>query len=355
MTRRFAAAAPRVPSAPVPRTRRVDCSGPGIRRQRRGRGFSFHEEDGERITDEETLERIRALAIPPAWKDVWVCTDPRGHIQATGIDDAGRKQYRYHDDWRAHRDRAKFDEMEDFARRLPKLRKRIHEALGEPGLTVDRICACAVALLDLGLFRIGSERYENENESYGLTTLKCEHLTIEDGAAVFDYPSKSGQRSCHRITDPDVVKVLRALQRGCKRGRDLFGYREGREWRDLDAAQVNAWIKETAGDEFSAKDFRTWNATVLCAVHLAVHVDEEGVPKSKSARKRIANLAVRETAEYLNNTPAVCRSSYIDPRVFDRFDSGTTMRASLERIERTAGPGEFPEREAIERAVLKLL
>jgi DNA topoisomerase-1 len=152
-----------------------------------------------------------------------------------------------------------------------------------------------------------------------------------------------------------VVKVLRALQRGCKRGRDLFGYREGREWRDLDAAQVNAWIKETAGDEFSAKDFRTWNATVLCAVHLAVHVDEEGVPKSKSARKRIANLAVRETAEYLNNTPAVCRSSYIDPRVIDLYDDGVTIQRSLERLGADASFGQPATHGQIEEAVLRLL
>jgi DNA topoisomerase I len=339
----------------MPRTRRVDCSGPGIRRRRRGRGFSFHEEDGERITDEATLERIRTLAIPPAWNDVWVCPDPRGHIQATGIDDAGRKQYRYHDDWRAHRDRDKFDEMEHFARRLPKLRKRIRESLAGKGLGEDRVTACAVALLDLGLFRIGSERYENENESYGLTTLKCKHLTIAGGVAKFEYPSKSGQRSRHQISDAGVVKVLGALKRQRKPGADLFAYRDGRERRSLTAQQVNAWIKSTAGENFSAKDFRTWNATVLCAVHLAVHVDDEGPPKSKAARKRIANLAVRETAAYLNNTPAVCRASYIDPRVFDRFDSGITMRASLERIERSAGPSEFPEREAIERAVLRML
>lgn len=326
-----------------------------MRRRRRGRGFSYHEEDGELITDEETLERVRSLAIPPAWEEVWICPDPRGHIQATGIDDAGRKQYRYHDDWRAHRDRDKFDEMEHFARRLPKLRERIRGSLAAKGLGEDRVTACAVALLDLGLFRIGSERYENENESYGLTTLKCKHLEIAAGAANFDYPSKSGQRSRHRISDPSVIKVLAALKRQAKPSRKLFGYRVGREWRDLTAQQVNAWIKETAGAGFSAKDFRTWNATVLCAVHLAVHVDEEGPPRSRAARKRIANLAVRETAQYLNNTPAVCRSSYIDPRVFDRFDSGTTMRASLERIERSAGPGEFPAREAIERAVLRLL
>ena len=160
------------------RTRRSNCSGPGIRRRGRGRGFSYHEEDGELISDEQTLERVRALAVPPAWTDVWICPDPRGHLQATGYDAAGRKQYLYHEDWRAHRDREKFDEMLDFARRLPKLRERIAAGLGERGLGLERSCACAAALLDLGLFRIGEERYENENASYGLTTLKCRHLTF---------------------------------------------------------------------------------------------------------------------------------------------------------------------------------
>jgi DNA topoisomerase I len=340
-------------SPPVPRTRRVDCTGPGIRRKRRGRGFSYHEETGERITDEETLERIRMLAIPPAWTEVWVCPDPRGHIQATGIDDAGRKQYRYHDDWRAHRDRAKFEEMEDFAKRLPKLRERIHEALATRGLNHDRTCACAVALLDLGLFRVGSERYENENASYGLSTLKCKHVKFERGTAVFDYPSKSGQRGRHTISAPEVLPTLKALKKRGRPGEDLFGFREGRGWRDMTADHINAWIKDVVGDGYSAKDFRTWNATVLCAVHLAVHSEEP--PKTKAAHKRIANLAVKATAEYLNNTPAVCRASYIDPRVFDRFDSGQTVRAALQRIERRADPGEFPDREAIEKAVLDLL
>ncbi len=340
----------------MPRTRRVDCSGPGIHRTRRGGGFSFHEQDGELITDEATLERVRALAIPPAWSDVWICPDPRGHIQATGYDDAGRKQYRYHDDWREHRDRVKFAEMEEFARRLPKLRARIEAGLDERGLVFERVCACAVALLDLGLFRVGSERYESENESYGLTTIKCRHLSFEDGDAVFDYPSKSGKRGHQQISAPQVMPTLRALKKRGEPGQDLFLFRRGREWRDLTSEHVNAYIKEVAGPGFSAKDFRTWNATVLCAVLLAVNAPDGGRRRpTKAERKRIANAAVRETAAYLNNTPAVCRASYIDPRVFDRFDSGETVRGALERIERGADPGAFPDREGIERAVLRLL
>jgi len=337
----------------VARTRRVDTSRPGIRRKGRGSGFSYHEEDGTRITDKATLERVRALAIPPAWKDVWICPHPRGHIQATGVDDAGRKQYRYHDDWRESRDRVKFEEMEDFAKALPRLRERIDEGLGERGLVKDRVCSCAVRLLDLGLFRVGSERYEADNQSYGLTTLKRKHLKIERGVATFDYPGKSGKRGRQEIEDESVMPTLRALKKRTQAPRmtDLLVYRDGREWRDLGADDVNAYIKEIAGEGFSAKDFRTWNATVLAAVFLSAAEE----PTSKAAQKRAINDAVKRTATYLNNTPAVCRASYIDPRVFDRYADGETIGPQLKRIERGTDPGRFAEREAIERAVLRLL
>ncbi len=245
--------------------------------------------------------------------------------------------------------------MEDFARRLPKLRKRVAAGLDGRGLSFEKVCSCAVALLDLGLFRVGSERYENDNESYGLTTLQCRHLSFEAGEAIFDYPSKSGQRGHHTIASQEVVAVLKKLKQRGKPGSSLFEFYEGREWRELNSEHVNAYIKEVAGEGFSAKDFRTWNATVLCAVHLAIHAPEEDEKPSKARRKRIANLAVRETAEYLNNTPAVCRASYVDPRVFDRFEAGETIGPALQRIERGVGPGAFLDREKIERAVLKLL
>jgi DNA topoisomerase IB len=319
-------------------------------------GFSFHEEDGEVITDKATLDRLKALAIPPAWKDVWICPHPRGHIQATGYDDAGRKQYIYHDDWRASRDRIKFEEMEEFARALPALRERLDKGLRKRDLGFERVCSCAVRLLDLGLFRIGNERYEADNESYGLTTIKRQHMKIAGNEAIFDYPSKSGQRSRHTISHPSVMSTLRALKKrtGGRDLKDLLVYKDGNRWKDLVSDDVNAFIKQTAGPGFSAKDFRTWNATVLAAVFVAAD-GEQGETKSKAARKRIVNLAVRQTAEFLNNTPAVCRASYIDPRVFDRFDSGTTIAPKLERIERAANPGEFPDREKIEAAVLDLL
>ena len=336
----------------MPRTRRVDCSGPGLRRVRRGKGFSLHEEDGTRIEDTEVIERIAGLAIPPAWEDVWICSDPRGHIQATGVDAAGRKQYRYHDDWRANRDRQKFDEMLEFARRLPRMRERIDEGLRLRGLVLERVSALAVALLDRGLFRIGSDRYADENESYGLTTIEVRHVRFEGGAAIFEYPSKSGQTSSHEIADPDLIPVLRALVKRGKPGQDLLMYRDGREWKDLVPEHVNRWIKEAVGDEFSAKDFRTWNATVVAAMVLAEHDGEE---TTKAGRKRIGKIAVERVAEMLNNTPAVCRTSYIDPRVFDCFDSGHTVADSLRRLDAEAGRNGFADREAIERAVVDLL
>jgi DNA topoisomerase-1 len=338
----------------VARTRRVDINGPGIRRVKRGLGFSYHEEDGAAITDKATLDRIRSLAVPPAWTDVWICPHPRGHVQATGYDDAGRKQYRYHDDWRESRDRIKFEEMEEFARSLPALRERLDEGLERRDLDFDRVCSCAVRLLDLGLFRVGNERYEADNESYGLTTIKRKHMRIVKGEATFDYPSKSGQQSTHQINDPSVMPTLKALKKrtGGRALKDLLVYKEGRRWKDLVSADVNAFIKETAGEGFSAKDFRTWNATVLAAVFLAA---DDADDSTKAARKRAVNRAIKETATYLNNTPAVCRASYIDPRIFDRYESGETIGPQLERIERAADPGQFPDRVKIERAVLKLL
>jgi DNA topoisomerase IB len=335
----------------VARTRRVDCSGPGLHRVRRGRGFSYHRENGALVEDTAVIERVAALAIPPAWREVWICEDPRGHIQATGIDDAGRKQYRYHDDWRVHRDRRKFERMLDFARRLPALRERIAHDLGGRGLTLERVTAGAVALLDQGLFRIGSERYEDENESYGLTTLKVGHVRFGGGGAEFEYPAKSGQLSRHRISDPRLVTLVRSLARRGDAGDGLFTYRNGRAWHQLDADQVNDWIKATAGEDFSAKDFRTWNATVLAAGALAGHD-----PAASTARRKKAKAeAVAVVAEQLNNTAAVARGSYIDPRVFDRFDAGETIAASLRGIESHTAAGEFAARESIERAVLRLL
>jgi DNA topoisomerase-1 len=319
---------------------------------RRGRGFSYLDENGDAVEDAEVRARIRGLAIPPAWTDVWICPDPRGHIQATGYDDAGRKQYLYHDAWREHRDRRKFRQMETFGESLPALRKRVERDLARRGLVRDRVLGCALRLLDLGFFRIGSERYAAENETYGLATLKRGQVRLERGTAVFDYRAKGSQRHVQVVADPVVLPTIRALRARRSGGRELFAYRNGRAWQGVRSEEINAHLKELSGAEFTAKDFRTWNASVLAAVALAKH---DPIDLSKTARRRATNEAVNVVAGYLSNTPSVCRSAYIDPRVIDRFDSGDTIRGALDRELNGADPGEFPNRECIEAAVLELI
>jgi DNA topoisomerase I len=337
-----------------PRLRRADCSGPGIRRRRRGKGFSYVDNEGERIDDPEVLERIAELAIPPAWEDVWICPYPNGHLQATGTDAAGRKQYRYHDAWRTRRDGEKFDDMVRFAKALPALRRRVERDLGDC-TTLDRRCvlAAAVRLLEIGFFRIGSEEYAVENESYGLATLRKEHVRIEDGVMVFDYPAKSGQRRRQGMVDEQLRPIVAGLKRRRGGGAELLAYKDGRRWHDVRSEDINAYLKEATGGDFSAKDFRTWNATALAAVALAVSGESIGTP---TARRRAVNRAIEEVAGYLGNTPAVCRASYIDPRVIDAFDGGLTIRPALERVAAKAEPGELPiHHPELERAVLDLI
>ncbi len=335
------------------RLRRVDCSSSGIHRVRRGRGFSYQEKDGTTVRDREVLERINELVIPPAWEDVWICPHANGHIQATGIDARGRKQYRYHDAWRIARDREKYEEMETFARSLPAMRERAEADLARRGMVRERVLACSVRLLDLGFFRIGSERYAAENETYGLSTLLRRHVRIEKGVAVFDYSAKDSKRHQQEIADPAIVRTIKPLKDRNGGGRELLAYRNGRgPWIDVTAADINEYLKTSTGGDYSAKDFRTWNATVLAAVELAMNGAEA---KTKTARKRAATAAVKRVSAYLNNTPAVCRKAYIDPRIFDRYDSGETIRRSLKRMVADQDPGEFVDREKIERSVLRLL
>jgi len=312
------------------RLRRSDCSGPGVRRIRRGRGFSYVNEDGRRVKSAENLARIRELAIPPAWEDVWVCPDPLGHLQATGVDDAGRRQYLYHPRWRERRDREKFERMIEFAELLPKLRRRLARKLrdaGEPDR--ETVLASAVRLLDIGMFRVGSEQYAEDDSGIGLATVRKAHVRVHGETVEFDYPAKGGLRRRQVVDDPVTIDLIRALKRRRGGPDELLAYREGRRWRDVRSDDVNEYLKEQLGEDFSAKDFRTWNATVLAAVTLAVDGREAG---TKAARKRAINHSVRAVAELLGNTPAVARRSYIDPRVFDRYLSGWTIAAALERI-----------------------
>jgi DNA topoisomerase-1 len=334
-----------------PRLRRSDCSGPGFRRVRRGRGFSYLSERDERVDDPEPLARIRELAIPPAWRDVWICTDPWGHLQATGTDAAGRKQYLYHERWREQRDRAKFREMERFAEQLPKLRRRVAGDLTGDEPSRERVLACAVRLLDVGLFRIGGEEYAEHGGGLGLATIRPEHVSFRGDCAVFDYPAKSGVRRVHEVSDAAAVDLLRTLARRRGGPEELLAYRERRRWRPVRSDDINDYIKAGLDAEFSAKDFRTWNGTVLAAVALARRGDP---PSSKTGGKRVMSAVAKEVAGVLGNTPAVARRAYIDPRVFDRWRSGWTIRGAVDGLERI-GESDSPGRRRLERAVLDLL
>jgi len=338
----------------MPRLRRIDCASPGISRRKRGRGFVYLDvESGERITDPDALERIRSLAIPPAWQDVWICSDPLGHIQATGVDARGRKQYRYHDLWRKRRDRQKFDSMTEFARALPKLREQVERDLRRRQISRERVLACAVRLLDRGFFRIGSEDYAEENETYGIATMRKRHVTVNGERVVFDYQAKGGQRRVQVIGDRKVSRLVKTLRTRRGGGHELLAYRNGNSWRDIRSTDINDYIKSAIGEQHSAKDFRTWNATVLAAVVLAASARERDLA-TKGARARAQRDAVKEVSRYLGNTPAVCRASYIDPRVFDRFDGGHTVGGVFDRL--PDDPADWPEVQGpIEEAVLDLI
>jgi DNA topoisomerase IB len=337
----------------MPRLRRADCSTTGIRRIRRGRGFSYVDEaTGETIADPDTLARIRALTIPPAWENVWICPWPNGHIQAVGTDARGRKQYRYHDRWREHRDREKFDRMLDFARALPRLRETAARQLRHRQPTRERVLAGAVRLLDRGFFRIGGEEYAEENETYGLATIQKRHVRLGPGNVIeFDYPAKGGQRRLQSLVDPQVYELVGELKRRRGGGSDLLAYKDGGRWHDVQSADVNAYIKRVTGGDFTAKDFRTWSATVLAAVAVAVSGRAAASP---TARKRAVARAVHEVAHYLGNTPAVCRASYIDPRVFDAYTAGVTIGDALDALG-DVDLGEPAIQGAVEAAVVDLL
>jgi DNA topoisomerase I len=304
------------------------------------------------VHDPEAIARIRDLVIPPAWEDVWICPDPNGHLQATGLDAAGRRQYLYHPRWREHRDRQKFERMLSFADALPRLRRRLARTLADgEEASRERVLAAAVRLLDIGMFRVGSEQYADEDSGIGLATVRKAQVRVHGDALEFDYPGKGGLRRRQVIEDPVTHELICALKRRRGGPDELLAYREGRRWRDVRSDDINEYLHEQMGEDFSAKDFRTWNATVMAAVTLAVDGREAG---SKTARKRAINGAVRAVAELLGNTPAVARRSYIDPRVFDRYESGWTIHAALERIPEL-DVADDRVRTRVERAVVDLL
>jgi DNA topoisomerase IB len=332
---------------------RSELTSDGIRRQRCGKGFRYFAADGRPLTDPKTLNRVRALVIPPAWEDVWICPQADGHIQAVGTDAAGRRQYRYHDLWRAERDKAKHDRVLDFGRALPKVRAVVERHLAGDKLSRDRVLAAAVRLIDLGFFRAGGEEYAAENGTFGLATIRKEHVTCHRGQLVFDYTGKSSKHREQFVADPDVCTVVNRLKR--RRGSpedELLAFRSGQRWHDVSAADINDYLREVADGDFSVKDFRTWHATVLAAVGLAV---SEGADTSESARKRAVARVVQEVASYLGNTPAVARASYIDPRIISLYERGITIERSLTELGDGQEFGDVATNGQAEEAVLKLL
>ncbi|MFI6932194.1 DNA topoisomerase IB [Streptomyces sp. NPDC050287] len=335
------------------RLRTTSCDRPGFTRVRRGRGFQYRDTDGRSLTDPDHLARIRSLTIPPAWRDVWICPWPNGHLQAVGTDDAGRRQYLYHEQFRAQQEQAKHEHVREVARSLPELRARVAVDLAGRGLSRARVTACAVRLLDLGFFRIGSDRHTRVSETYGLTTMLREHVTCGRGEITFSYPAKGGTEMVRALADEQALAVVRRLLRRPRGGDRLLVYWERGAWHDLHGGDLNEALRRLSGTDITAKDFRTWHATVLAAVALAVTAEDSRA--TPAARRRQTSRAVREVSHYLGNTPAVCRASYIDPKVFELFEEGQTIAPALTRLGEHGHFGRPATQGAVEAAVLDLL
>jgi DNA topoisomerase-1 len=334
----------------VPRLRTVSPRDPGWTRRRAGKGFIYLDQDGQRLSEEDA-ERCKLLVIPPAWQQVWICPVPNGHIQAVGTDDAGRRQYLYHEQWRRKRDQSKHDRVLEVAAKLPLARRRVRRHLRLPGMPYERALATAFRLLDLGFFRIGGEAYAEANQSYGLATIMKEHVSLEGDSVVFDYIAKSGKERYITLGDDLVrasVQVLLDREGG---GPELLAYQtEDGEWKDVGSTDINAYVKEMVGGEVSAKDFRTWHGTCIAAVALARAND---TATTASARKRAVSAAMKEVSLYLGNTPTVARASYVDPRLVDLFNDGATITPSLVGRETDLSDGTTHGK--VEKAVLALL
>jgi DNA topoisomerase I len=334
----------------VPRLKRSNISRPGITRVRRGKGFQYLDPFGNSLEDAETVARIRSLVIPPAWAEVWICPYPNGHIQAVGYDAAGRKQYLYHPQWRTMRDQLKFEHMIEFAHCLPDLRRHTRQCLMEPDMCRERVLAAAARMLDRGLFRVGSEQYAAKNATFGIATILKSHVRLgPDHHVTFDFVAKGNIRQVLTIVDPDVYQVVQILKKR-RSGSELLAYKERGRWVDVKSLDINTFLKEVTGGDFTAKDFRTWSATVLAGVALAQRTDAT----SQAAKKRAVVAAVKEVAEQLGNTPAVCRSSYIYPRIIDDYLAGVTIAPALEDLD-PAKIGEWEYRDAVDAAVLSLI
>ena len=347
------------------RLRRSNLNRPGLRRVRRGKGWSYRDDDG-RPVDEADRERIRDLVIPPAWTDVWISPYPNGHIQAVGTDDAGRRQYLYHAAWTQDRSKAKHERVQQLVPRLPDFRKAVNQDLRRSGLTRDRVIAVALRMLDVGLFRTGGEEYEQEHGTHGVTTLHRDHVTVRGQDLHFLFPAKSGVERQADVTDPPLAVAIRALKRSNAPGERLLQYRDSTGWHEVTGAEVNEAIKTLTGADFTVKDLRTWAATVTAAAALAEKAIRDDHPSpSKTAVATTEREVIRLVSEQLGNTPAVARRSYVDPVVLDKHASGTTLVTAgrlftrLSRVDHVrilAGETLSPRgRETVERAVLRML
>jgi DNA topoisomerase IB len=324
---------------------RSNPRGPGISRVPGSAGLSYRNPAGAQVTDAETLARIAALVIPPAWTNVWISADPSGHIQATGTDSRGRLQYRYHELWREQRDAEKFEHMLRFAAALPALRATAMRDLRARGLSRDRVTASAVRLIDVGLFRIGGERYAELDHHYGVTTLLKQHVRLVRGGIAFDYVAKEGKRRAITVGDPAIVPAVRSLARRDNGLDVLFCWQQADAWHPLHSHDVSDYIATHASGHFTAKEFRTWNATVLMALLLA----NAGPSPTARQRERVIAGCVRGVAELLGDTPAVTRKSYVDPRLISHYEAQGQLPAVPVR------PAALPVPEDAERAVAQLL
>lgn len=338
-----------VETAKLARLRYVSDEAPGIHRKRAGKGFTYLDVKGKPIKDAATLARIKSLVIPPAWRDVWICPHPNGHIQATGFDERGRKQYRYHERWRAVRDENKYARMMAFGKALPKLRACVDKDLKKPGLPREKVLAAIVKLLEKTAIRVGNEEYARTNQSYGLTTMKNRHASIKGAHLIFKFKGKSGVHHSIDLNDKRLARIVAKTQE--LPGQDLF------QWIDDDgnthtisSADVNDYLREISGQEFTAKDFRTWTGTVLAA--LALH-EMEGFDSETQAKKNVMT-AIENVAKRLGNTPAVCRKCYVHPAVLDSYLDGSLAESLADdaRRELRENLDELPPEEA---AVMVLL
>ncbi len=302
------------------RLRRSNASGRGYRRVPAGTGFSYKDLDGSTLPAGDLRDRLEGIGIPPAWNDVWIAPYDNGHIQATGVDAVGRRQYIYHPTWRERKDRLKFDRSMQLAETLPAARRQVTMDLRSEGLGRERVLAAAFRMLDSGSLRVGSERYTNENGSHGLATLLCAHVSVRKDELKLSFPAKSGKTWDSRIHDADLAAVVRQLKRRGGSAR-LLAYKEGRRWCLLSSADINGYVKERTGGDFTAKDFRTLRGTVAAAVSLA----RTGPQSRVAARKSAVSQAMADASAVLGNTPSIARKSYVDPRILDHYAAGETI------------------------------